>query len=473
MRSPDLEPLERRTLLAVVSASIFHDDNGNGLRDADEEPFSFSPIVIDVAQYLQIQPDGSFSAVVSAGTHLLALDAYYGERYFITTAPLPDAFTVEKDDVVSLGNVGLRLNPTQATGQAYLDANKSRRHEASDPAAVGRIVYLDLDNDSTPDDTEPQAAVDPSGSYAFAVEPGQHGAVRVAISGGEESTLIDQPTSVITVEAGLSYTSRFLIIPAGNIADSPTTDFNADGHPDLIITDPATGQPQIWLTRLGVRLGKIDLAPPGAGWTVGGAGDFAGDGKPDVLWHHDATGQSRIVTMNGTAAGAMINLPTVHPAWRVKGVGDFDADGDMDIVFRRSTTGHATVWLMDGTALSACRALPWVTNLDWTIAAVADMNDDGHCDLLWWNDIQYRMSRWQMNGTSVATFKGLPAASPGVAEFLGLLHANRDGVPDQLWGLKPWTADPDPRPHRQWGLVIWIINEASPMLPTFSRLTVA
>jgi hypothetical protein len=96
--------------------------------------------------------------------------------------------------------------------------------------------------------------------------------------------------------------------------------------------------------------------------------DFNADGKPDILWRNQATGDNVVWFMNGTTiSGGAVLTPVADTGWRVGGVGDFNQDGKNDILWRHAATGDDVVWLMNGTAISSGVVLPSVPDTSWAI----------------------------------------------------------------------------------------------------------
>ncbi len=84
-----------------------------------------------------------------------------------------------------------------------------------------------------------------------------------------------------------------------------TADYNSDGHPDLLWENGQTGQVLLWLmggsggttvTTYGTPLATLsDLH-----WRIVGTGDTNADGHPDIVWQNTATGQVTRWLTNGT-----------------------------------------------------------------------------------------------------------------------------------------------------------------------------
>ena len=84
--------------------------------------------------------------------------------------------------------------------------------------------------------------------------------------------------------------------------------------------------------------------------------DFNADGKPDLIWQNQATGQLYYWLMNGVAlqsSGYLNNGQAVDTNWKIVGIGDFNADGKPDLIWQNQSTGQLYYWLMNGVALQS------------------------------------------------------------------------------------------------------------------------
>jgi glucose/arabinose dehydrogenase len=194
-------------------------------------------------------------------------------------------------------------------------------------------------------------------------------------------------------------------------------DFDADGKPDVVWRNQATGADEIWLMNGTTQKSAVPiLTVPDVGWQIVGVGDFNGDGWPDLLWRHQ-TGITMMVYMTGTTISGSAPFVTAPDPWQIAGVADFNSDGGLDQVWRRSTDGLSFALLMSG--LNITNALPMFNPMDvnWRPVSFADLNGDGKPDLVLRN---------QVSGVSVVIYlDGVNAIG------YGLLPT----VPDLAWAL--------------------------------------
>src|SRR5437773_847610 len=87
----------------------------------------------------------------------------------------------------------------------------------------------------------------------------------------------------------------------------PAGDMNGDGKEDLLWLS-AAGTVAASLLNGGAISGVMTMAPdrgPDPNWRFVGIGDFDADGKPDFVWRNQATGVDEIWLMDGAARKAV------------------------------------------------------------------------------------------------------------------------------------------------------------------------
>jgi hypothetical protein len=97
-----------------------------------------------------------------------------------------------------------------------------------------------------------------------------------------------------------------------------TADFNADGQSDILWHNAASGELRMWLLN-----GTMVTSSPSLSWQCGAsdgcstswrivsAGDVNADGRPDLLFHNAATGELRSWLLNGQ--GAVSGTQSLQP----------------------------------------------------------------------------------------------------------------------------------------------------------------
>jgi hypothetical protein len=80
-------------------------------------------------------------------------------------------------------------------------------------------------------------------------------------------------------------------------------DFNADGKPDILWWNRTMGGISVWFMNGTTQTSSSWLTPSAVAdtnWQIAGVGDYNADGKPDILWQNQATGEISVWFMNGT-----------------------------------------------------------------------------------------------------------------------------------------------------------------------------
>ena len=213
------------------------------------------------------------------------------------------------------------------------------------------------------------------------------------------------------------------------------TDFNSDGHPDILWRNESTGEIKIWLMNGTVLSNSVSLRTvPDPNWKIVATGDFNGDNKVDLLWRNAATGQNAVWFLNGTTLtgnGFLNSVPDLN--WKIVGSGDFNGDGYVDLLWRNIATGQNAVWFMNGIAFASYAYLNSVGDRNWKIVGTGDFNGDGKVDILWRNAATGQNAVWFMNGTSVTGNAYLTGVPDPNWKIVGTGDFNGDGKVDILW----------------------------------------
>ncbi len=213
------------------------------------------------------------------------------------------------------------------------------------------------------------------------------------------------------------------------------TDFNSDGHPDILWRNYSTGENKLWLMNGTVLSNSVSLrSVPDPNWKIVATGDFNGDGKVDLLWRNAATGQNAVWFLNGTTLtgnGYLNSVPDLN--WKIVGTGDFNGDGNVDLLWRNIATGQNAVWFMNGIAFANYAYLTGVPDPNWRIVGTGDFNSDGKVDILWRNVVTGQNAVWFMNGTTLTGNAYLTSVPDLNWKIVGTGDFNGDGKVDLLW----------------------------------------
>jgi len=216
-----------------------------------------------------------------------------------------------------------------------------------------------------------------------------------------------------------------------------SNDFNADGRPDIIWSNTASGATYIWRMNGPTLLADSFYATIDPSWKIQGVADFNGDGHPDIVWRNTANGACYVwYTVNGTFTGTDAFLFSLPPEWVIQGVADFNADGKPDFLMRNATSGNAFAWFFNNASPIGDQFL---FNVDpsWKVEAVGDINLDGQPDLLFRSMASGLSFAWhtQFSGgvLSLGTSTPMIYSIDPVWEVVQLADWNADGKPDLLF----------------------------------------
>jgi len=186
------------------------------------------------------------------------------------------------------------------------------------------------------------------------------------------------------------------------ITDKPnSSDFNLDGHTDILFRHSTTGSNAIWYMNNQTKIkGTGIIRISNTAWEVAGTGDFNGDNYPDILWRNKTSGYNLLWYMKGTTRLSCVYLLRLsNTAWKIGAIADFNNDGHVDILWRHSTSGYNLIWYMNNNVRTSCAYITRVTNNLWEIAGTGDFNKDGNVDILWRHKTYGHNLIWFMNNT--------------------------------------------------------------------------
>jgi hypothetical protein len=154
-----------------------------------------------------------------------------------------------------------------------------------------------------------------------------------------------------------------------------TGDFNGDGKPDILWQNQANGLLMVWYMDGATRASSAPLNPgqlSDPSWKIVGVADFNADGKPDILWQNQASGLLMVWYMDGVrqTGSAPLNPGQVRDLdWKIQAAADFNGDGKPDILWQHQGDGLLMVWYMDGATQTGSAALnpSQVSDPNWKI----------------------------------------------------------------------------------------------------------
>jgi hypothetical protein len=224
--------------------------------------------------------------------------------------------------------------------------------------------------------------------------------------------------------------SRFVVPTAYALSSSPTSiavgDLNGDGHPDLVLTEKASGSVTVLL---GDGKGGFGAAVTYPAATLAGnvqLADLNHDGKLDAVVTDSATGAVDVLLGNGDGTfGKATSYSAVgNPV--ALAVGNFAGSGNIDLAVAGSA--GLAVLLNDGTGRFSAPAAIALSSTPVSLAA-SDLRGAGRDDLLLAN-ADGTLSILLNGGAGV--FHAQPALQLAAGSLSGVVAAdfNGDGRPD-------------------------------------------
>lgn len=146
-------------------------------------------------------------------------------------------------------------------------------------------------------------------------------------------------------------------------------------------------------------------------WRLFGDGDFNGDGHVDLLLHDPVSGNVLLINLGPDAAVLAQNsqlqatpLPSLKPCWQIGGIGKMGLDRPgCCILWRNTLTGQNAVWVVDSRPSDASR---WITDGSSFLPTVADLGWSMTCtnnaarnmgDRVYWIDPdEGSMAQWKI-----------------------------------------------------------------------------
>ncbi len=353
----------------------------------------------------------------------LAAAAWAGDGTFATTAP-GSPFAMQVPTGVSFADFNNDGNLDVVTSNAQSPGGLSIRLGAGDgtfptlvsgsPFGTGKenmVAVPDLNGDGNLDVVAPDET--PNNSVSFRIGDGT-GSIPQVGGGSPLTTDINDPRNLAVGDFNrdghpdLAITNfasgKLTVYLASASATFPTAmesvytvmqnprpvvvaDFNGDGKEDLAVGGgPGGGQPGSIQVLLGDGSGGFTTAP-GSPFTSGidpiglVAADLDNDGHPDIATVDDTT--HTLSTYLGSGTGALISSTTTQLDFtsgpRAIAAGDFNSDGNVDLV--EAGPSGAAISIGNGSGAYPASKTSQLTSGTFGGVGVGDFNNDGNVDL--------------------------------------------------------------------------------------------
>lgn len=262
--APSIDPM--------IKGTIFIDLNNNRIFDGTDQPQSGITVFLDQNNNAQLDNGDFQTQTDSLGSYsfsyLLANTAYTVQQVvppgFNRVTPV-QAISVNYYETETFDIANIVQTPVTGTisGTKFNDLNTNRILDIGEPGIAGIPIYLDINNNATPEPNEPGTITDTGGFYQFnTVQPNTY-IVREVQQPGFISTQIPNP---VTVLPGLNVENINFGngIPGILEFSSPFFSVNEDGTTNM----------DVMVTRSGGSVGTVDVTILPSNGTANAGTDF-------------------------------------------------------------------------------------------------------------------------------------------------------------------------------------------------------
>jgi hypothetical protein len=208
------------------------------------------------------------------------------------------------------------------------------------------------------------------------------------------------------------------------------TDFNGDGHTDLVLTNASSHQTALWYLNNYTFIGSAYGPSLPAGWQLAAVADFNRDGNPDYLLYNSGTRQTAIWYLSGGKFLTSASGPTITSGYTLVAAADFNGDGSPDYLLYNASNHTTVVWYLSNATKTGSANGPTLT-AGYSVAGIGDFNADGHPDLILNNPTTGGTAIWYLSGVTFLMASTAPTIPSGY-QLLGVADFNNDSKPDYL-----------------------------------------
>lgn len=151
------------------------------------------------------------------------------------------------------------------------------------------------------------------------------------------------------------------------------TDFDGDGHVDLLVQNAETGFLQVlFLVNFEFQSALVLSASREADWVAVAALDFDGDEVTDLLWQNKNTGAVEISYLSAATPYEITDTVALTggdlSSKTIVGVQDVDGDEQLDLISQESGSGLISVLYLGGANVVSISAMAYQPeNADWNV----------------------------------------------------------------------------------------------------------
>ncbi len=147
-------------------------------------------------------------------------------------------------------------------------------------------------------------------------------------------------------------------------------------------------------------------------WRLFGDGDFNSDGHSDLFLHDPASGNCYLINLGPDAAVLALNgqlqatpLPSLNPSWKIGGIGRMGLDRPgCCVLWHNEITGQNALWIVDSSSPDASRwicngsaFLPTVMDLGWSMTCTNNAARNIGDRIYWIDPEKGSLAQWKLN----------------------------------------------------------------------------
>ena len=319
----------------------------------------------------------TFSYTVATGQSTAALQAT-GVTGTITdlagnalsTAGLPETFTDVIVDTTTPAITSIAESP--ASGDLNAGNAVTFTLNMSEAVTVaGSIPTLTLNDGGT------ATYVGGSGgsalTFSYTVGAGQNvGSLAATVVNLNSATIKDGSGNA----AALSLTGLTQTGPQINTLPNPVAP--AGTSADLIMSNGATGNYEIYNIGENAILAAYPLTQISSPWKVAGFGSFSSTDTSDMLVRNSNTGALEVYDINNNNITSTVSMGQVGLEWAISGFGDFSGRaGETDMLMRNVHTGNFEIYDISNNKITSAAPMGQVGS-EWSVAGFGDFS--GHAN---------------------------------------------------------------------------------------------
>jgi predicted outer membrane repeat protein len=240
-----------RELPFIVTGEVWHDVDGNGLKDPGEPPIKDWIVYLDLDNdgmhdafevtvgeqtwpaepYAATRTDGSYIFNLDDGTFSIRADYFSHSVLWDITTVAGYSVSGVSGDVLTGRNFGAQLRDGNVIGQVWNDLDRDGERNYGETAISNVSIYVDENQNGQHDAGEPLQVTDAEGNYRFHLLPGSWDVCAIVPDGYINISSLIQ-TCIVPDSVAVKNVNFGMGIPTATITGVVWNDANADGIHD-------------------------------------------------------------------------------------------------------------------------------------------------------------------------------------------------------------------------------------------------